>query len=79
MSPAYRRLKLPVRCSPHLGPMGLRRNPMACANVHASPYGAVSLTRARRIRRTQRRRFRRDPAAYLAKLEADVFQLSLPP
>ena len=32
-----------------------------------------------RQQRTQRRRFRRDPAAYLAKLEADVFQLSLPP
>ena len=39
-----------VRCSPHLGPMGLPRHPMACANAHAGPYGAVSLTRARRIR-----------------------------
>src|SRR5215471_7132982 len=33
----------------------------------------------RRHQRTQRRRFRRDPASYLAKLEADVLQLSLPP
>jgi hypothetical protein len=32
-----------------------------------------------RQQRVQRRRFRRDPAAYLAKLEADVLQLSLPP
>ena len=33
----------------------------------------------RRQHRTLRRRFRRDPAAYLAKLEADFLQLSLPP
>jgi hypothetical protein len=33
----------------------------------------------RRQQRTHRRRFRRDPAAYLAKLEADLLQLSLPP
>ena len=33
----------------------------------------------RRQRRTQRRRFRRDPASYLAKLEADFLQLILPP
>jgi hypothetical protein len=33
----------------------------------------------RRQQRTQRRRFRRDPAAYLAKLEADFLQLILPP
>ena len=32
-----------------------------------------------RQQRTQRRRFRRDPAAYLAKLEAEVLQVSLPP
>jgi len=32
-----------------------------------------------RQQRTQRRRFRQDPAAYLTKLEADVLQLSLPP
>ena len=34
---------------------------------------------ARRQRRTHRRRFRRDPAAYLAQLEAALLQLSLPP
>jgi hypothetical protein len=33
----------------------------------------------RRQQRTHRRRFRRDPAAYLAKLEADFLQLILPP
>jgi hypothetical protein len=33
----------------------------------------------RRQQRTQRRRCRRDPALYLAKLEADLLQLILPP
>jgi hypothetical protein len=33
----------------------------------------------RRQHRTLRRRFRHDPVAYLAKLEADFLQLSLPP
>jgi hypothetical protein len=33
----------------------------------------------RRPQRTLRRRFRRDPASYLAQLEADFLQLSLPP
>jgi hypothetical protein len=33
----------------------------------------------RRQQRTLRRRFRRDPALYLAQLEADVLQLILPP
>jgi len=33
----------------------------------------------RRQQRTPRRRFRRAPAAYLAKLEADLLQLILPP
>lgn len=33
----------------------------------------------RRQQRTQRRRFRRDPATYLGKLEAQLLQLSLPP
>ena len=33
----------------------------------------------RRRQRTQRRRFRRDPAAYLATLEADLLKLILPP
>ena len=41
-----------------------------------------ALRRARETRRQQRtlrRRFRRDPASYLAKLEADFLQLILPP
>ena len=33
----------------------------------------------RRHQRTQRRRFRRDPPAYLATLEADLLKLILPP
>ncbi len=33
----------------------------------------------RRQQRTQRRRFRRDPATYLGKLEAQLLQLILPP
>ena len=33
----------------------------------------------RRQHRTLRRRFRRDPASYLAQLEADLLKLSLPP
>jgi len=33
----------------------------------------------RRHRRTLRRRFRRDPASYLAELEATLLKLSLPP
>jgi hypothetical protein len=33
----------------------------------------------RRHQRTQRRRFRRDPAAYLATLEVDLLKLILPP
>jgi hypothetical protein len=33
----------------------------------------------RRQQRTQRRRCHRDPALYLAKLEADLLQLILPP
>jgi hypothetical protein len=33
----------------------------------------------RRQHRTRRLRFRREPAAYLARLEADFLQLSLPP
>jgi hypothetical protein len=34
---------------------------------------------SRRQQRTHRRRFRRDPASYLAKLETDLLQLILPP
>jgi len=47
-------------------------------NVHAWQ----ALRQARETRRQQRplrRRFRRDPAAYLAKLEADFLKLILPP
>jgi len=33
----------------------------------------------RRQQRTRRRRFRRDPVSYLAKLETNLLQLSLPP
>ena len=33
----------------------------------------------RRQQRTHRRRFRRDPSSYLAKLEVDLLQLILPP
>jgi hypothetical protein len=33
----------------------------------------------RRQHRTLRRRFRHDPASYLAQLEADLLKLSLPP
>jgi len=33
----------------------------------------------RRYQRTQRRRFRRDPASYLATLETDMLKLILPP
>jgi hypothetical protein len=47
-------------------------------NVHA--WQALRQAReTRRQQRTLRRRFRRDPASYLAKLEADLLQLILPP
>jgi hypothetical protein len=38
-----------------------------------------STLETRRHQRTQRRRFRRDPASYLATLEADLLKLILPP
>jgi hypothetical protein len=48
------------------------------ANVSA--WKALRQERAtRRQQRTLRRRFRRDPVSYLARLEADLLQLILPP
>jgi hypothetical protein len=66
---------------------------VACAATRIHPFTSEELApervstwqelrqalESRRQQRTQRRRFRRDPAAYLAKLEAEVLQLSLPP
>jgi hypothetical protein len=66
---------------------------VACAATRLRPFTGAELApdtvrawqelrqalETRRQQRTQRRRFRRDPATYLAKLEADVLQLSLPP
>ena len=51
---------------------------LAPENVRA--WQALRLARkTRRQQRTLRRRFRRDPASYLAQLEADFLQLILPP
>jgi hypothetical protein len=66
---------------------------IACAATRVHPFTSVGLApetvsawqelrhnfETHRQQRTQRRRFRRDPAAYLAQLEADVLQLILPP
>jgi hypothetical protein len=66
---------------------------VACAATRLRPFAseelvpkAVSAWQAlrhtletRRHQRTQRRRFRRDPASYLTKLEADLLKLILPP
>ena len=66
---------------------------IAAAATRLHPYSAAELApedvkawqelrQARKIRRQQRtlrRRFRRGPAAYLAKLEANLLQLILPP
>jgi hypothetical protein len=66
---------------------------VACAATRLHPFASEELAPAtvqawralrqaletRRHQRTPRRRFRRDPAAYLAKLEAQLLQLSLPP
>ncbi len=66
---------------------------VACAAPRLRPFTGADLApdtvrawqelrqalETRRQQRTQRRRFRRDPATYLAKLEADVLQLILPP
>jgi hypothetical protein len=50
------------------------------APENISAWQALRLARkTRRQQRTLRRRFRRDPASYLAKLEADFLQLILPP
>ena len=66
---------------------------VACAATHIHPCTSEALApdtvsawqelrralETRRHQRTQRRRFRRDPAAYLATLEADLLKLSLLP
>jgi hypothetical protein len=66
---------------------------VACAATRLRPFTGAELApdtvsawqelrqalETRRHQRTQRRRFRRDPATYLAQLEADVLQLILPP
>jgi len=66
---------------------------IACAATRLRPFTSEELApdtvsawqelrhtlETRRHQRTQRRRFRRDPAAYLATLEADLLKLSLPP
>ena len=66
---------------------------IAAAATRLRPYSAADLApenikawqelrqarESRRQQRTLRRRFRRDPAAYLAKLEANLLQLILPP
>jgi hypothetical protein len=50
------------------------------APENVSAWQELRQTReTRRQQRTLRRRFRRDPASYLAKLEADFLQLILPP
>jgi hypothetical protein len=66
---------------------------VACAATRIRPFTSTELApttvsawqmrrqelETRRQQRTQRRRFRRDPASYLAQLEADWLQLILPP
>jgi hypothetical protein len=66
---------------------------IAAAATRLRPYSAAELApdnikawqelrqarETRRQQRTLRRRFRRDPASYLAKLEANLLQLILPP
>jgi hypothetical protein len=66
---------------------------IACAATRIRPFTSEELVpdtvsawqelrhalETRRQQRTQRRRFRRDPAAYLAQLEANALQLILPP
>ena len=60
-----------------------RRHTYSAAELvpeNVSAWQALRQERAtRRQQRTLRRRFRRDPASYLAQLEADVLQLILPP
>ena len=66
---------------------------VACAATRLRPFTSEELApdtvsawqelrhalETRRHQRTQRRRFRRDPATYLGKLETKLLQLSLPP
>src|SRR5207302_11433436 len=66
---------------------------VACAATRLRPFTSEELApdtvsawqelrhalETRRHQRTQRRRFRREPATYLGKLEAQLLQLSLPP
>jgi hypothetical protein len=66
---------------------------VACAATRLRPFASEELVpetvrawqelrhnlETRRQQRTQRRRFRRDPASYLATLEADLLKLILPP
>jgi hypothetical protein len=66
---------------------------VACAATRIRPFTSEALApdtvstwqelrhalETRHQQRTQRRRFRRDPATYLGKLEAKLLQLSLPP
>lgn len=60
-----------------------RIHPFTSAELAPDPVSAWQELRqaleTRRYQRTQRRRFRRDPATYLAQLEAKLLQLSLPP
>lgn len=60
-----------------------RRHPYSAAELapeNVSAWQALRQAReTRRQQRTLRRRFRRDPASYLQKLEADFLQLILPP
>lgn len=66
---------------------------VACAATRLRPFTSEELApdtvsawqelrhtlETRRHQRTQRRRFRRDPASYLTALEADLLKLILPP
>ena len=66
---------------------------VACAATRLRPFTSEDLVpetihawqelrhnlETRRHQRTQRRRFRRDPASYLATLEVDLLKLILPP
>jgi hypothetical protein len=60
-----------------------RQHPYSAAELapeNVSAWQALRQAReTRRQQRTLRRRFRRDPASYLQKLEADFLQLILPP
>ena len=60
-----------------------RRQPYAAAELAPENVKAWQALRqgreTRRQQRTLRRRFRRDPASYLAQLEANFLQLILPP